>query len=36
LIEVLQDQDVLLMQGAGDIGRLAATLSQAERLEVLS
>jgi hypothetical protein len=24
------------MQGAGDIGRLAATLSQAERLEVLS
>ena len=36
LIEVLQDQDVLLMQGAGDIGRLAATLAQAERLEVLS
>ena len=36
LIEVLQDQDVLLMQGAGDIGRLAATLSQVERLEVLS
>ena len=36
LIEVLQDQDVLLMQGAGDIGRLAASLSHAERLEVLS
>jgi UDP-N-acetylmuramate--alanine ligase len=36
LIEVLQDQDVLLMQGAGDIGRLAATLAQAKRLEVLS
>ena len=36
LIEVLQDQDVLLMQGAGDIGRLAVTLAQAERLEVLS
>ena len=36
LIVVLQDQDVMLMQGAGDIGRLAATLSQAERLEVLS
>ena len=36
LIDVLQDQDVLLMQGAGDIGRLAATLAQAETLEVLS
>ena len=36
LLEVLQDQDVLLMQGAGDIGRLAGTLAQAERLEVLS
>jgi len=36
LIEVLQDQDVLLMQGAGDIGRLAATLAQTDRLEVLS
>ena len=36
LIDVMQDQDVLLMQGAGDIGRLAATLAQVERLEVLS
>ena len=32
---VLADNDVLLMQGAGDIGRLAATLAGAESLEVL-
>ena len=27
LIDVLEDRDILLMQGAGDIGRLSATLS---------
>ena len=32
---VLADNDVLLMQGAGDIGRLAATLAGAESLEAL-
>ena len=32
---VLADNDVLLMQGAGDIGRLAATLASAESLEAL-
>ena len=32
---VLQDHDVLLMQGAGDIGRLAAALAESESLEVL-
>jgi len=35
LIEGLCDQDVLLMQGAGDIGRLAAALADAESLEGL-
>lgn len=32
---VLADRDVLLMQGAGDIGRLAAALARADSLEVL-
>jgi UDP-N-acetylmuramate--alanine ligase len=32
---VLQDHDVLLMQGAGDIGRLAAALAESESLEEL-
>lgn len=35
LIGVLEDKDVLLMQGAGDIGRLASALSQSETLEAL-
>ena len=35
LCGVLQDDDVLLMQGAGDIGRLAAALAESESLEVL-
>ena len=35
LAGVLADNDVLLMQGAGDIGRLAATLQRAESLEAL-
>ena len=35
LIDVLKDRDILLMQGAGDIGRLSATLSDCGSLEVL-
>lgn len=35
LIGLLQDQDVLLMQGAGDIGRLSATLAENGALEGL-
>ncbi len=35
LMGVLTDNDVLLMQGAGDIGRLAASLAGAESLEAL-
>lgn len=35
LCGVLQGDDVLLMQGAGDIGRLAAALAESESLEVL-
>ena len=34
LMDLLQDQDVLLMQGAGDIGRLSATLADAGSIEV--
>jgi UDP-N-acetylmuramate--alanine ligase len=35
LIGVLEDNDILLMQGAGDIGRLATALAESENLEVL-
>ena len=35
LISVLEDGDILLMQGAGDIGRLATALAECKRLEVL-
>ncbi len=35
LIDVLRDQDILLMQGAGDIGRLADQLSSSSSLEEL-
>ena len=35
LIGVLEDNDILLMQGAGDIGRLAKALAESENLEVL-
>jgi UDP-N-acetylmuramate-alanine ligase len=35
LIGVLEDNDILLMQGAGDIGRLATALAESEKLEVL-
>ena len=36
LIKLLTDDDVLLMQGAGNIGRLARLLSEATSLEALS
>ena len=35
LLSVLQDGDILLMQGAGDIGRLAAELASSPTLEGL-
>jgi len=35
LIGVLADNDILLMQGAGDISRLAMALAESENLEVL-
>ena len=35
LMSVLEDGDILLMQGAGDIGRLSAALAESETLEVL-
>lgn len=35
LIDVLRDGDLVVMQGAGNIGRLAASLHQADRLESL-
>ena len=34
--EFLEDDDVLIMQGAGNIGRLSRLLSDAESLEALS
>ncbi|MEK9988801.1 MAG: UDP-N-acetylmuramate--L-alanine ligase [Halieaceae bacterium] len=34
LMDVLQDRDILLMQGAGDIGRLSASLADAGSIEV--
>jgi len=34
LMDLLQDRDILLMQGAGDIGRLSATLADAGSIEV--
>lgn len=34
LSELMQDQDILLMQGAGDIGRLSASLADCGSLEV--
>jgi UDP-N-acetylmuramate-alanine ligase len=36
LAKFLEDGDVLIMQGAGNIGRLSKLLSDAESLEVLS
>jgi UDP-N-acetylmuramate--alanine ligase len=36
LIKLLTDDDVLVMQGAGNIGRLARLLSEATSLEALS
>jgi UDP-N-acetylmuramate--alanine ligase len=35
LAGVMEDADILLMQGAGDIGRLAGALADCESLEVL-
>ena len=35
LMSILEDGDILLMQGAGDIGRLSAALAESETLEVL-
>ena len=35
LLGLLEDQDILLMQGAGDIGRLSATLAECRALEGL-
>jgi len=34
LMDLLQDRDILLMQGAGDIGRLSAGLADAGSIEV--
>jgi UDP-N-acetylmuramate--alanine ligase len=35
LMSVLEDGDILLMQGAGDIGRLSTVLAECETLEML-
>jgi UDP-N-acetylmuramate--alanine ligase len=35
LMSVLEDGDILLMQGAGDIGRIASELANSPTLEAL-